>query len=149
MVDHIRIGDGQHHPSVHRPAIQNVLQINNVGLAVGQVLGVHAVVGGQRQGGAQGVELLEVAVHHGVEVIGRGRSRRVLMLDVIRGRQIHDVGAPGFQQLDPGGEDKLAQIGRIDLRHRKADELIGTLDAVFGFRGPVRLLRRKSHRPAA
>ena len=73
--------------------VDDVLEIEHVGRAVGQVLVVHAVVGGQDDDRAGGVERADVAVDHRVERVGGRRAGRRLVLNVVGRRQIHDVRA--------------------------------------------------------
>ena len=154
MVSDIRIGDGQHHPcrsleaSIIAPAVNDVLKVDDVGIAFGGVLGVHAVIRGQYQHGAQGIELVEIAVHHGVKIVRFVAARGVLVLHVIGSRQVHQVGALLLDQLHPGGEDELAQVGGIDLGDGQADVLVRMVDAVVGLGGLVRLFRRETDRAA-
>ena len=78
------------------------------------------------------IELGHVAVHHGVEVVGDRRAGRVLVLDVVGGREIHDLRPVALHQLDAGGEHELRQAGAVDVRHVHADQGVDVLDAVLG-----------------
>src|SRR4029077_18780705 len=105
------------------PAIENVLEINDVRARIETRLRVHAVVGGNGNGAAASLELGEVAVHHAVEGIRIGRARRVLVLDEVRGREIHDIRTRGAHEFHTRGEDELRELGAVHARHRQAYEL--------------------------
>ena len=111
MVQHIRIGDWQNDAggfcAIAR--VEKVLQINDIGPAEGIGLGVHPVVGGHDDGRAHFVELSEIAIHHGVEVVGGRRSGRALVLDVIGSRQIHDIRPLARHELHAGREHEFRQ----------------------------------------
>jgi hypothetical protein len=66
VVHHVGIGDRQDHArdAGAQPAVEPVLQVDHVGRAVHAHLGVHAVVGRQRDHAAQASSSLQVAVHH-------------------------------------------------------------------------------------
>ena len=82
---HVGVGDRQDNARRARrqQAIHFVLQVNDVGLASAVVLGVHAVIGGQRDHRAERVELRPVAIHHRVERVGAIAARGELVLDII------------------------------------------------------------------
>ena len=108
-MDDIGIGDRQDDPRLVRaqPFVEHVLEVDHVGLAVGAELGVHAVIGGQDDGAAHGVELGHIAIHHRVKVVGNRRARRMFVLDVVSRREIHDLGSITLHQLYAGGEYEL------------------------------------------
>ena len=59
------------------------LQIDDIGLAACVVLGLHAVVGSDRQNGTECVELCEIAIHHRVESVCRLGAGGMLVLYVV------------------------------------------------------------------
>ena len=93
VVHDVRIGDRQDDARAGgaQPPIQHVLQVDHVRARIEPGLGVHAVIGGERDGAAQGIELAQVAVHHAVEGIGLLGARGVLVLHVVGGREVHDI----------------------------------------------------------
>ena len=111
---------------------------------LGVVLWLHAVVGGQRERGATRIELAQDNRPSSVESVRHRRAGRVLVLDVVGGREIHDVGPIGFEQLDAGGKDELAQLGAVDRRQRHADEVEHVVDAVAPRASPDRPSRPRS-----
>ena len=68
------------------------------------------------------------------------------MLDVVCGRQVHHVWLPLFQELDASGEDKLRQVGRVNLWHRHAEPVAGFVDAVFRLGGVAGAFRGERNR---
>ena len=66
VVDDVGIGDRQDDTrgAAADPVVEDVLQVDDVGLRVHPRLRVHAVVGREHDRAAQRVELAEVAVHH-------------------------------------------------------------------------------------
>ena len=58
---------------------------------------LHAVISCQDHGGTHGIELAEITVNHGVEILGALFMGGKFMLDIIGGRQIHHIGLPFFQ----------------------------------------------------
>ena len=89
------------------------------------MLGVHAVVRGERDGAAERVQAREIAVHHGVERIGRRRARRGLVLHVVGGREVHQIRAIALHQLHARGKHEFRQLRAVHRRHRHADERDG------------------------
>ena len=87
MVDDIGIGDGKNHFAdiCAKAFIQEGLEVNHIGSAIGSVLGIHTVVSCQRDDCTKGLKLCPVVVHHCVESIGTIATGRVFVLDVIRG----------------------------------------------------------------
>jgi len=75
VVNDVGIGDGQDNarPSCPQPAVEDVLEIDDLRLPDAVGLGVHAVVRSDGDGGAERGQSREVAVHHPVERVG-GRS---------------------------------------------------------------------------
>ena len=142
----IGIGDRQDHPRLAGadPAVEHVLQIDHVRRAVGLVLVVHAVIGGEDDGRALGIQLRQVAVHHAIEAVGVGRAGRRLVLHIVGGREIHDVRPAFLQQLHARGEHELAEVRAVDRGQRPADIGQRIVDAVLGHRGLVRPSRRRS-----
>ena len=96
------------------------------------VLGLHAVIGGDDNCRPHRVKLRKVAVKHRVKAFGLGLFGGVFVLHIIGGRQIHHIGVPFGQQLDPGGKDKFRQFCRIDLGLRHAQPAGGIVLAMFG-----------------
>ena len=146
VVHDIRIGNGQNHPRhpQPQPAVEHILQINDVGLAVGAVFVVHAVVGGQRHGTTHFFQCGEVWIHHLVKGVGGRCTWRRLVLHVIRGRQIHQVGPVLFHDFHASGKDELGQVGAVDRGQRLADHLEHLVYAVFFQRALVGLFRGKA-----
>ena len=68
----------------------------------------------------------------------------MLVLDVISGREIHDIGALGLHQLNAGGEHEFRQIGAVDRRQRPVDEAQRIVDAVLDLGRLVGLLGREA-----
>src|SRR5690606_24817148 len=151
VVRGVGVGDGQHHPGGARavPVVQQALRVDHVGFAVGVGLAVHAVVGGDHQHRAQFVDPPEVAVQHGVEVVGDRGAGGVLVLDVVGQRDVGEVGAVALQDLGAGGHRELAQPGAVHLGQVHADQVQDVLDAVVGEGGGVGLLRGEAHAAAA
>src|SRR3546814_8488594 len=67
-------------------------------------------------------------VHHGVEVVGAVAARRVLVLDVVGGGEVHEVGPHGLHQLHARREDEFRQVGGIDARQRLAGQRQQSVD---------------------
>src|SRR5690606_1805297 len=151
VVRGVGVGGGQHHPGGARavPVVQQALRVDHVGFAVGVGLAVHAVVGGDHQHRAQFVDPPEVAVQHGVEVVGDRGAGGVLVLDVVGQRDVGEVGAVALQDLGAGGHRELAQPGAVHLGQVHADQVQDVLDAVVGEGGGVGLLRGEAHAAAA
>ena len=104
------------------------------------------MIGDDDEDDATGIKLAQVCVHHRVEGIGANRARRIFVLHVIGGRQIHEIGPHAAQQFDTGGEDELRQFGRIDIGYAHADQPTDIGDAVFGEVHLAGSLRREGHR---
>ena len=62
MMNHIGVGDRQDHAGLvfAEPAIELVLEVDDIGLPVGCVLRVHAVIGRQYDGRAQRIKFRDV-----------------------------------------------------------------------------------------
>jgi len=56
----------------------------------------------------------------------------MLVLDVVRGAQVHHVRATGLHELHAGGEDELRQARAVDVRHAHAHQVQHASDAVVG-----------------
>ncbi len=112
------------------------------------MLVLHAVVGDDDDDGAAGIELAQILVHHRVEAVGALRARRILVLHVVGGGEIHEVGLHAVKQLDARREDEFRKLRRIDVRHAHADEGADICDAVVGQVHLVGLLGREGHRRA-
>ncbi len=126
-----------------------ILQIDHVGLAVRQMLVVHAVIGGQHQHAALLVERADIAVHHGVESIRHRRAGRGLVLHVIGGGEIHQVRPLAHDDGNPRRHDEFRQFRGIDVGHLHADALRHVGDAVVLQRRLVGFLRGKGDGAAA
>ncbi len=77
------------------------------GLASSLRLCVHAVVRGHHEHRAERVELAQVPIEHRIKTVRVLVTRRVLVLNVVGGRQVQQIGAPRLQQLHSGGEHEL------------------------------------------
>ena len=145
VMHHVRIGDRQDDArrALAEPLVGQRLQVDDVRLLVRQMLVVHAVIGGEHQHGAGRVELADIAVHHRVERIREVRAGRRLVLHVVGGREIHQVGALALEDRDAGRHDEFGQVGRIDLGQRLADARQQVADAVVLHRRLVGLLGRE------
>ena len=132
MMRDIGIGDRQDHAGdvLAGPFVEQRLQVDHVRRTIRQMLIVHAVVGGGDDDSTRLVESGQITVDHGVEVIGDLGAGTGLVLDVVRGRQVHQIGAEALHQLHTGREHELRQSGRIHIRHRQADEVHDAVDAV-------------------
>ena len=130
----VGIGDRQDHArgAWREQCVEFVLQVDDVGLARGVVLGVHAMVGSQHDGRAERIEFGPVLVHHRVECIGAVAAGGELVLNVIGGRQVHQVRPHSLHQPDAGGENEFRQLGAVYRRHRHADHAEHVVDAVLG-----------------
>ena len=149
VMNHIGVGDRQDHPGPRRaePVIQQLLQVNHPRPAGLVMFRVHAVIGGQRDGAAECVELGPVAVHHGVEGVRIVGARRVLVLNIVGCREIGDVRAPTLHQGNTSGEYELAEIGAVDRGQRPAGHPEHVLDAIVIEGRLIRLFRRKTDSP--
>ncbi len=56
------------------------------------------------------MEFFPVTIHHRVKLIGYWCSRRMLVLNVISGGEVHQVGPKRVHQLDPRIKNKLGQF---------------------------------------
>ena len=137
MVNDIRVRDGQDHARLPnaQPGIEPVLQVDDLRLSIHANLGIHAMVGCQGNHTAHVVQLLHVAVHHGVKAVGALRPRRVFVLDVIRGGEIHHIGLLVSHEPDTGGKHKFRQIRAVHTGQGLAHLAQHPLDAVLGKRG--------------
>ena len=120
----IGVGDRQNHPRLMlpEPHIERVLQVNHVRLARRAMFGIHAVIGGEHDRRSQSVEPREMAVDHRVEIIRHRRARRGLVLDVVGGREVHQIRPLALHQLDPRDEDEFRQL-RAEHRRRPRDSI--------------------------
>ena len=111
-MNHVRISDWQDHSGLTytKPLIKQGLQVQHIRLTRLIELGIHAMIGSQRQSGSLCMEFLPVAIHHRVELIGYRCSRCVLVLNVISGGEVHQVGPKRAHQLDPRIKNKLRQF---------------------------------------
>ena len=141
------VGDRADHRGVAlaERGVEDVLQPDDVRLAGGIGLVVHPVIGGERDHRAQRLEPPEALVELLVEASRLALGRRVLVLDEIGERQVHEVAALALEQLDAGFEHEQRQLHRVHVGQRHADQLEDVLDAVLGERAPVRALRGKAH----
>ena len=83
---------------------------------------------------------LSISRHEG---LGLGLVRRIAVLNDVRQGQIEEIGGAALQQLDPGIEHEIGQIGIILVRRLAADEGLDIVDAGILHRRLVRLLRGK------
>ena len=109
MMHHIGVGNWQDDASAAhtKRAIKPVLQVNHIRRAVHRDLGVHAVVGRQRDYTPHSIELAQVAVHHCVKRVGTVSARCVLVLHIVGRRQIHHVGTHAAHKLHARCEYKF------------------------------------------
>lgn len=80
------VGDRADHPGIPNAEtrVQNILEPDHVGLAVGAGLVAHAVIGGQRHHRAQRLQLGETGVDGGVEAPGLGLAGSEFVLKLGR-----------------------------------------------------------------
>ena len=106
MVAHERVGDRADHPhgAGAETLVERVLEKDDVGCAVGQRLVVHPMVGDEPDDGAERDKSSHLVVDRAVKGVGLGIARRMRMLDIIRQRQIEQIGVPALEQRDPGIE---------------------------------------------
>ena len=133
MVHDIGIGNREDHSRAARadPGVEQILQIDDVRRAVGTGLRVHAMVGSQREHCTRRVEPREVAVHHRVERVRAFTAGCELVLNVVGGRQVHQIRALRLHQLHACGEHELRELGAVYRRHRSPDESDYVLDTVI------------------
>ena len=146
VVHHIGVGNGQQHAGAFmaQSLVQRILQECHLRAAQRIGLGVHAVVGGDTDHRTHGVQLAQVAIHHGVEGIGIGRARRVLVLHIVGGGQIHQIRPLAAHQHHASGKHEFRQVGAIDRRQRQAHLRQHIGDAVRFQAGLVCMLCRKA-----
>jgi hypothetical protein len=104
---------------------------------------------GQGDHTTQRFKLRQIAVHHGVEIIGARRSGGMLVLDVIRGGQVHHIRAHFLHQFDAGGKDELRQVGAVDAGQGLADQREHVADAVLAKGGLIGLFGGKNRCPSS
>src|SRR4029077_6237607 len=94
---HERVGDrtDDAHGSGAKTRIQLILQVNDIGRTIAGRLVVHSMVGGDGNRGAQRDQLVDARVHGVVVSIRLWLSGRVLVLHIIRGREVQEVGSKG------------------------------------------------------
>ena len=112
------------------PVVEKVLEVDHVGRPVGPVLVVHAMVGGSQDDGPLPVERSQIAVDHGIKVVGERRARAGLVLNIVRGGKIHEVGALCRHQPDARRKHELRQSPPSKRPAAVADEAHGVLDAI-------------------
>ena len=100
----VRIGDRQDHARAlaTEPLVKLILQIDHVGTRIEASLGVHPVIRRDHEHRAERVELAQIAIEHRIKAIRVFIARRVLMLDIVGGRQVQQVGALRLDQLHTG-----------------------------------------------
>ena len=154
VVHHVGVGNGQDHAGLStgrflpglgaQPAVKPVLQVDHLRRAVHGHFGVHAMVGGNGNHAAQLLQLRQVAVHHGVKTVGPRSARRVFVLHVVGGAEVHQVRAAGFHQRHTGGKYKLGQVGAVDTGQGLAYQTQHFVDAIHSQRHLVGLFGRKT-----
>ena len=102
------------------------------------MLGVHAVVGGKAEDGAELQELACFSVDACVKLHRLGRVGCEPVLDVVGGRQIKEVGHSVFQKRNACPQDIKTGVGAVDGRNGMADEFFDMGNAVTVF---LRLIR--------
>ena len=102
------IGDRADHPHGSHPEtlVQHILEKDHIGLAARERLVVHAVVGDEPDDGAELGKATYPIVDRAMKGVGHRIARRVRMLDIIRQRQIKQMGLAPLEQRDPGVEHK-------------------------------------------
>ena len=102
------------------------------------------MVGRQHDRGVQRIEPSEIAVEHRGEFIGSRRAGGGLVLDVVGGRQVHDVRTLPLEQRNAGGEDELGERSTVDGRHLHAGERQGVADTIVDQGDFCGLFRREA-----
>ncbi len=143
---HEGIGDRTDHlcGAGNKPRIQKVAEIDDLGRAVGSGHIAHAMVGDDAEARAERQEARKTTIDLAHEVERLRRVRRMLVLHVVRQRQIHQVGLARFEEPDACVEHEQREIGRVLVRRPAPDEATHIGDAVLRLRHLVRLLGRKS-----
>ncbi len=146
VVAHESIGYRADHPGLAGAefGIENVLQVDDLGRAVGLRLIVHAVVGSHADDRAQFGKTADLLVDAAVELVRHRVAGRVLVLDVVGQRKEQHVGFVSFQQLDAGFENEQRKVHRVHVGLRHADQIEYVLDAVLGQGAAVGELGRKA-----
>ena len=92
-------------------------------------LGAHAVIGGHHKCRAQSIDLGQRSIDREIEPISLHRPRRVLVLHVVAGREIHQLGLRRCQKVRPIGQRALAEPGGIDFDAAGFDRQTGSAHA--------------------
>ena len=145
----VGVGDRENHPRLvlSEPSIQCVLQVDHVGPAIGAVLRVHAMIGGEHDGGSKLVEPRKIAVQHRVELVGHLCAGRSLVLNVVRRREIHEVGALALHQLDSRDKDEFRQCRAVHRGEWHPDPVEHVFYAVFRESDLIGFLGGKANPP--
>ncbi len=131
VVQDVRIGDRQDDARFARaqPAIQYILQKDHARPSIRIGLGAHAVIGGHHERRAQSIDLGQRPVDREVEPIGLNGPRRVLVLHVVAGREIHQIRLRRCQKVRAIGQRALAEPGGIDFDAARFDRQTGSAHA--------------------
>src|SRR5262245_10275794 len=87
----------------------------------------------------QGIKGVEIAIECLVKPVGFWCAWGVLVLDIVRQRQVEQVGGILLQQAEPRFHDELTELTRVDLGRVPPNEGIHLVDAVFSLRRLMRL----------
>src|SRR5580698_4000113 len=141
-----RIGDraDDAHGAGSEARIQFVLQVDDIGRTVAGGLVIHPVIGRDRNGGAERDQLGDAGVDRLVVSVGLRLAGRVLVLHIVGGRQIHQVGLDRREKLYAGIEYKQRKVRRVLVGLRSPDKFFDVFNSVVRKIGAVRVFGRKT-----
>ena len=119
------------------------MQEDNVRGSLGVRFVVHAVIGGEGDGGACGEQAPNGLVDADVEIGGFARPWGVFVLDVIREREVHQVGMLALQDPDAGLQHEEGEVGGIFSGQGFADVVQAIRESVGGGLALVRFFGRE------
>src|SRR5688572_13369491 len=112
VMDDIGICDGQDNTEARAVFFcQFAFQINDVGGAIGLLLGVHAMIGSDADESAECNETTQLLVDGGVQIQRLRFFGPELVLDEVSGGEIKKIGEIMLEQFDAGAEEVGAGVG--------------------------------------
>ena len=121
----IGVGDGQDDLDLFLELFrEQALEVDDVGLSRGGLLGIHSMVGRRSDNGPQVKQPSKLVVEGRVEIEGLGVFRGELVLHIVSQREVKKIRFFPFDESNTRLENKEAGGRAVDLRGRLANQLL-------------------------